>query len=111
MQKTLEKTEFGRTSTLTVDVVDGLYCYAHIEDSFSPVGVRITPPSVLKEYGAELPPRQQELYDISSAASIADYCERMKDHVPSAEEQFEMRAAFGEGETVVNVFTGKKYIT
>ena len=28
-----------------------------------------------------------------------------------AEEAFEMRAAFGAGETVVNVFTGEKFIT
>jgi len=41
---------------------------------------------------------------------IADYIEsqanRSEDQL--AEERFEMRAAFGEGETVVNVFTGKK---
>lgn len=29
--------------------------------------------------------------------------------VPSAEELFEMRAAFGEGETVVDVITGQRY--
>lgn len=39
---------------------------------------------------------------------IAEYKERMKNYVPSAEEMYEMRAAFGEGETVVNVITGEK---
>jgi len=38
---------------------------------------------------------------------VAEYKERMKDYVPSAEEMFEMRAAFGEGTKVVNVLTGK----
>lgn len=41
------------------------------------------------------------------AEFLADYRERMKDYVPSDEEMFEMRAAFGEGETVVNVITGE----
>lgn len=40
--------------------------------------------------------------------ALEDYRERMKNHVYSAEEMFEMRAAFGEGETVVNVITGEK---
>lgn len=39
---------------------------------------------------------------------LADYRARMENYEPSAEELFEMRAAFGEGETVVNVITGKK---
>ena len=43
-----------------------------------------------------------------SSASIQGYRERMKNHVPDAEEMFEMRAAFGEGVTVVNAFTGRK---
>lgn len=39
---------------------------------------------------------------------IADYRRRMANHVPSDEEMFEMRAAFGPGSTVVNVLTGEK---
>jgi hypothetical protein len=39
---------------------------------------------------------------------IAAYRERMRNHVPSAEELFEMRAAFGAGATVVNVITGQR---
>jgi hypothetical protein len=41
-------------------------------------------------------------------ASLADYRRRMANHVPSDEEMFEMRAAFGPGTTVVNVLTGKE---
>jgi hypothetical protein len=32
----------------------------------------------------------------------------MANHVPSSEELFEMRAAFGEGAEVVNVLTGRR---
>ena len=39
---------------------------------------------------------------------LEDYRRRMANHVPSEEELFEMRAAFGEGTTVVNVLTGRK---
>jgi len=37
----------------------------------------------------------------------ASYRKRMENYEPSAEEMYEMRSAFGEGETVVNVITGK----
>ena len=46
--------------------------------------------------------------DFEVAQSIARYRKQMENHVPSGEELFEMRAAFGEGEEVVNVITGKK---
>lgn len=39
---------------------------------------------------------------------ITQYCESQANHVPDAEELYEMRAAFGEGVTVVNAFTGRK---
>jgi len=41
------------------------------------------------------------------AASIQAYIESQKNVKPSEEELFEMRAAFGPGERVVNVFTGR----
>jgi hypothetical protein len=40
-------------------------------------------------------------------AFLDAYRERMANHVPDAEEMYEMRAAFGEGVEVVNVVTGK----
>jgi len=42
---------------------------------------------------------------------LEEYRENMKDHEPDAEHMYELRAAFGEGETVVNVITGKTYKT
>lgn len=39
---------------------------------------------------------------------LKEYRKRMENYEHSAEEMAEMRAAFGEGATVVNVITGKK---
>jgi len=48
--------------------------------------------------------------DIETSAAIAQYIRNQENRTPEqvAEERFEMRAAFGTGETVVNVFTGEK---
>jgi hypothetical protein len=46
--------------------------------------------------------------DIDNSAFFKRYREEQANHVPDEEEMFEMRAAFGEGATVVNVITGKK---
>ncbi len=46
--------------------------------------------------------------DIQNAEFIAEYREQMKDYKPSQEEMTEMRAAFGAGTTVVDVFTGRE---
>lgn len=43
------------------------------------------------------------------AENLAQYRERMKNYVPSEEELYEMRSAFGEGTTVVDALTGQKY--
>ena len=45
-----------------------------------------------------------------TAATIAQYCESQANRTPEqiAEENFEMRAAFGEGTEVVNILTGKR---
>lgn len=45
--------------------------------------------------------------DVEIKASIESYREMRRNYVPSDEELFEMRAAFGEGSTVVDVITGK----
>lgn len=51
--------------------------------------------------------------DEQNSAFIAEYREAQANRTPEqiAEERFEMRAAFGPGETVVNVFTGERTIT
>ena len=51
----------------------------------------------------------QKARDAEVEKSISEYRERMKNHKPSAEEMFEMRAAFGPGAKVVDVFTGQTY--
>jgi len=50
----------------------------------------------------------REARDKDDAEFLAEYRERMEDYEPDAETLYEMRSAFGEGETVVNVFTGKE---
>lgn len=46
-------------------------------------------------------------HKIEQAASIQEYIESRKNVGYTDEEKFEMRAAFGAGETVVNIFTGE----
>lgn len=43
-----------------------------------------------------------------TAKFMSEYVEARKNHVPSGEELAEMRAAFGPGETVVDVITGQR---
>jgi len=45
--------------------------------------------------------------DADTEKTLSEYREAMKNHVPSDEEMYEMRAAFGPGAKVVNVITGK----
>ncbi|MEB8638244.1 hypothetical protein P4H32_31920 [Bacillus cereus] len=70
------------------------------------------PPTDILEFWAYLKKpfdyqKSLEQRDIEVQESLARYREAMKNHVPSEEELYEMRAAFGEGATVVNVITGK----
>ena len=46
--------------------------------------------------------------DIETNIALDAYRTRMANHVPDAEELYEMRAAFGEGAEVVNVITGQR---
>jgi hypothetical protein len=52
--------------------------------------------------------KSKKTSEAQSRKILREYRESMKNHVPSAEELFEMRAAFGTGVTVVNAITGKK---
>jgi hypothetical protein len=66
------------------------------------------PLDAAKEHGIPVEPvAQQALIDADTIAFVAAYRQRMANHVHSAEELNEMRAAFGPGATVVNVITGK----
>jgi hypothetical protein len=46
--------------------------------------------------------------DTETAKFLDAYRTRMANHVPDAEELYEMRAAFGEGAEVVNIITGQR---
>ena len=50
----------------------------------------------------------EKALDAQNEESIRQYKERMKNHVYTEEELFEMRAAFGEGTEIVDVITGNK---
>jgi len=50
--------------------------------------------------------RSERVRKEEAIVAIEEYCRNYKG--PSEEELFEMRAAFGEGATVVNVITGKE---
>jgi len=79
---------------------DGIYRWIESDN--------IIPPDVFEEASIIVTPEHQAAYDKETAEFLADYRERMKNWKPSEEDLFEMRAAFGEGEEVVNVITGKK---
>lgn len=50
----------------------------------------------------------KELEDRQAEKSLEEYRERMKNHVYTEEELFEMRAAFGAGTVIVDAITGRK---
>jgi hypothetical protein len=82
------------------DVRDGVFYW---QSNGRPV-----PPSSFKEAFVALPAGQQAAHDADQRAAIAEYREARKDWKPSAEEMYEMRAAFGTGKTVVDMITGQK---
>jgi len=53
----------------------------------------------------------QVVREMEQAKFLADYIANMHKRPPIPEEIFERRAAFGAGQTVVNVITGEKIIT
>jgi len=85
-------------------VVDGILCWTscrHQED-------RPVPMHVFKDADVEPPAGQKEACDAHTTKALAAYRKAMENHVPSDEEMFEMRAAFGAGTEVVNVITGRR---
>jgi hypothetical protein len=72
---------------------------------------RVIPPDVYKDAGLTCSAAHESAYRKETDAFLADYRKRMANHVPSAEEAFEMRAAFGPDVEVVNVLTGRRYRT
>ena len=102
----VKKTEYGRTFTSEVRMEGGVYVYATTG--------RVPPADTVVQYGIDkLPGFDKALHDRirdeQTDRILADYRESMKGYKPSAEELFEMRAAFGPGATLVDVITGKKF--
>jgi len=90
-----------KTDTYTVN---GVLCWTscrHQED-------RPVPMHVFADADVEPPPGQKAACEAHTSAFLAAYRKAMENHVPSEEEMFEMRGAFGPGATVVNVVTGKE---
>lgn len=69
---------------------------------------RAVPPDIFRDAFCTPSPSHLAGYAKQADEFISAYKERMKNHVPSDEELFEMRAAFGPGATVVNAITGQK---
>jgi len=69
----------------------------------------VVPPSTFKDAYLVATEAQVAARKIEVDAVIKDYIANYQG--PSEEERFEMRAAFGEGETIVNVFTGTTVTT
>lgn len=67
---------------------------------------------VFEMAGCEFDPKKSEaVRKAETRDAINRYRESRRNYVPDAEERFEMRAAFGPGETVVDVITGQKFTT
>lgn len=71
----------------------------------------IIPPFVYEDGKIDCPAIQRAAYDKDLAISLDRYCKARQGRVPSAEEQFEMRAAFGPDAEVVNIITGQVWKT
>ena len=75
---------------------------------------RIPFDDMLEENGvpADVRAKCDEVRDAENAVAIAAYIKAREERTPEqiAEERFEMRAAFGPGETVVNVLTGERTV-
>lgn len=65
------------------------------------------------EAGLEMTSTQKAAYEASTRRSIEAYQERELERSPEEveEQRAEARAAFGPGETVVNILTGERYVT
>ena len=71
----------------------------------------VIPDFVYKDAYAECPAAQLEAYRKQTDTFIKSYKKVQRNRKPSAEERFEMRAAFGSGKTVVNIITGQRVRT
>lgn len=104
-QVEVSKVEFGTTFKQVVEWNGKVWVWSS--------NGRVPPMDAISAYGIDkLPGFDKALHDSirseQTSSFLADYAEKMKSWEPSAEELYEMRAAFGPGATVVNVVTGKR---
>ena len=71
---------------------------------------RVVSPSHCKEIGWPVTPKQEAAYSDYVDKSLAAY-RASQPAEASAEEQYEMRAAFGPGVEVVDIITGRRHRT
>jgi hypothetical protein len=71
----------------------------------------IIPPHVLRDACLVCPEAHTAAYEAETAAFLAEYRRNRSNRRLSAEERFEMRAAFGPGVEVVDVITGQTWRT
>ncbi len=73
----------------------------------------VIPVSVLKDAVMEIPPKQEAAEEKQLRNAIENYKARVQRRSAEelAEQMYERRAAFGEGETVVDIITGETFKT
>jgi hypothetical protein len=99
--KIFTKTEYGTTFKAEAYTDDGLVWRWVSNNSVCPL-------DAAQQYGIPVNEAAQiETRDRENRAFLEEYRQRMAKHVPSDEEMYEMRAAFGPGAKVVNVVTGR----
>lgn len=101
---TVTKTEYKMTFTSQVRMEQGVYVWVS--------NGRVPPADAIKAYGIDkLPGYDHDMHeqarDEQVNTALAEYRKAMENYVPSAEEAYEMMAAFGPKATVVNVVTGQ----
>ena len=74
---------------------------------------RVVDPGLCREYGWPIPAQQEAAYSEYMAGVVGEYRAAQARRMPEerAEEAFELRAAFGPGQRVVNVLTGEYTLT
>jgi hypothetical protein len=100
--RTFSRTDFGHTHTATAYTEDGLVWRWASNNAVCPL-------DACQDYGIPVDAAAQAAArDAELTAFVASYKAARRNRRPSAEERFELRAAFGPGQTVVNILTGER---
>ena len=101
--RTFSKTEYGHTFNYEAYTEDNGKTWKWTSND------ACCPMDACEEFGIPCDKvAQQAALNEQLEAFAKEYHAAMKNHKYSDEEMFEMRSAFGEGTTVVNVLTGKR---